>query len=251
MLKLFDIIIIYVYGGMIMKKVLIFGLAFCILFLPIVTMAASFSDVNYYHWAYDNIEKTSDVGVFGGYEDGTFQPEKYVSFLEIFSIIQRMSNPSSEDLQRANSLYGDVSNQYNISQWARSGIEYSLYKNILYESEIKAASESGILTDVPVGDSDFPSREQIAVFFGRFLEVAPDFDHSGLEYDDIDTIGNAIANDLSVSDYLSPLVDLGIFEGQGSEGLFEPTRPFRRAEMAKIVDSSLEYLSENDEENLE
>lgn len=231
-----------------MKKIIGFILVLFLLLIPNFSNAIRFSDVSYSHWAFDSIDNLSDLGIFGGYEDGTFQPEKYVSNLEIFSILQRMSAATDEDVERAIGMYGDVSDRYNISEWAKPGVSLALYKNIVYESELKKAFENGTLTDIPEDDSDFPTREEIAVYFGRFLEVAPSFNHENLEYEDLDTIGNAVANDLSISDYLSPLVDAGIFDSEGSEGYFEPTRPFRRAEMANIVDSSLNYLNEANED---
>lgn len=219
------------------------GIVFIFIFIFFPSPSYAFEDVSYLHWAYEDINSLSDEGVFGGYEDGTFQPEKYVSLLEIFSIIQRMDKPSDLDMARAMRMYEGFLSSYNISDWAKPGISYGLYKNILYESEINKAYESGLLSDIPKKHSDFPTREEIAVYFGRFLEVAPDYDHSNLAYGDIDTIGKALANDLEVSDYLSPLVDLGVFSSEGSEGNFEPTRPFRRAEMASIVVSSLEFIN--------
>lgn len=223
------------------KNIVLFILIVTILFSPSTILAIEFSDIEEDYWAIEHIEKLTAAGILNGYEDGTFKPEKEVSFLEVLSIIKGIIKPKSQEIKRANSIYGKTADKYKISPWARDAFTLALYKNIIYESELMKAQEQGLITDVPSG-RQFPPREFIAVLFGRMLEVAPDFDHNQLKYKDLKDIGKIEASDLEVSDYLSALVNAEIFEAEGSEGKFEPKRPFRRSEMAKITDLSYEYM---------
>ncbi|MDD2497586.1 MAG: S-layer homology domain-containing protein [Desulfitobacteriaceae bacterium] len=48
-----------------------------------------FSDVSPGYWAYADIAAAKGAGIFGGYPDGTFKPEKYVSRAELVVILDR------------------------------------------------------------------------------------------------------------------------------------------------------------------
>lgn len=224
------------------KKYIVIILAFLILLIPVATMAASFTDLDSDHWAYGYIERLTNKKILNGYPDGSFKPDKYVSFIEILSVIRGLTNPTEEQTKSAFQLYNKLAEKYKIEDWAKEAFCLALYNNIIYESELTELNKNGIITDIPQ-EGQFPSREYIAVVFGRALEVAPSYDHSNLKYADADQIGKAFASDLDVKDYLSALVKIGVFDASGSEGKFEPLRPVRRSEIAKITELSYNYLA--------
>lgn len=52
---------------------------------------SAFTDIKE-HWAKSNIEKMSAIGLFKGYEDGTFQPDETVTQAEAVSLIMRIAS---------------------------------------------------------------------------------------------------------------------------------------------------------------
>ncbi|MDO5027686.1 MAG: S-layer homology domain-containing protein [Bacillota bacterium] len=228
-----------------MKKfcsLMILALLLCI---PSKTYGQEFSDIEEDHWAKAYIMSLSQEEIIAGYPDGTFRPDRYVSLLEALSIIEKIKKPDQKEIQVALKHYGKLVDSYNISPWARNAFAYALDKNIIYYSELAYSEKNGYLSDDPDLKGAYPKREDLAVYFARALELAPSYDHSNLQYKDLDQIGSALGNDLEIADYLAALVDAKIFDPKGSEGYFEADRPFRRAELCKIADLSLKYLADN------
>ena len=59
--------------------------------------SAGFSDVKKDHWARNYIRVACDLGLLKGYEDGTFKPEKEVSYAETVAIVLRILGYSNID----------------------------------------------------------------------------------------------------------------------------------------------------------
>lgn len=225
-----------------MKKFISLMLVITILFMPFQAQALGFTDLDSDHWAKGYIEKLTSEEVISGYPDGTFRPERYVSFLESLTMIKKIKRPDQAEIKNAIRSYGPLADKYKISPWAKEAFCYCLYKNIIYQSEAEDALKKGYLVDDPSLNDAYPTRADLAVYFARALELPPSYDHSNLLYKDLDKIGKALGNDLDIADYLSALVKVGVFDAQGSEGYFEGDRPFRRAELCKITDLSLKHL---------
>lgn len=66
--------------------------------------AATFSDINK-HWAKDAILKAAELGIVTGYADGTFQPDKKVTRVELAAMLSRAS---SLEVESASSTFSDV-----------------------------------------------------------------------------------------------------------------------------------------------
>lgn len=80
--------------------------------------AASFSDVQN-HWAQAQIEKWADQGLIGGYQDGTFKPNKQVSRAEFVAMTNRafdIKGTGAEvgfaDVKATDWFYAEVSKAY-------------------------------------------------------------------------------------------------------------------------------------------
>ena len=62
-----------------------------------MNFSAGFSDVKKEHWARNYIRVACDLGLLKGYEDGTFKPEKEVSYAETVAIVLRILGYSNID----------------------------------------------------------------------------------------------------------------------------------------------------------
>lgn len=80
-----------------MKKIVSF---LCVMVIVLLTalpvFAASFSDVDESHWAYNNIINLADQGIVNGYEDGTFKPENMVTYGEFMKLIMCTYMPKNK-----------------------------------------------------------------------------------------------------------------------------------------------------------
>lgn len=56
--------------------------------------SAAFQDVQSDYWAANDIAAVQEAKLFGGYEDGTFRPERKMTRAEAVSVIYRLLNPS-------------------------------------------------------------------------------------------------------------------------------------------------------------
>ncbi|SHJ13340.1 S-layer homology domain-containing protein [Desulfofundulus thermosubterraneus] len=73
------------------SKLLAVTLVFCLLLALAGAAYAGFSDLNG-HWAQKQVEKWADKGLVGGYQDGTFRPNKAVTRAEFVALVNRAMN---------------------------------------------------------------------------------------------------------------------------------------------------------------
>lgn len=214
-------------------------------FLSSNAYAKSFNDVKKtgsYGWAYSSVDRLSDKKVFGGYPDGTFKPERPVSFLEIMQVIKNVKNPSAEELKEANKAFSKTTKKYNVASWAEEAVNYNLYKNIITEKTLESASKRGFLKTT---GQVFPDRNSVTVYFGRAFGLSGTGNSSSLKHKDVDKIPKMTKG------YLSELVDANIYSATGSDGYFNGKKYIRRAEVAVIADKGLNYLENKPVENIE
>lgn len=233
------------------KHLLIFGLVFLMVLTPLASVqAASYSDVPGNYWAKEYIDKMTTEGVIQGYPDNTYKPERYVSYLEIMELLKGVKNLSKDEMESAIRDKQYLAKFYKVPSWAQESVSVALNEGILERLELKSAGEQEMLVD-NADNGAYPSRAIIAVYYARALGLEPEEDHSILKYKDIQEVedySNPAISDANVADYLAALVKAGIFADTGSDGNFEPDRPLRRSEMAKIT--MLSYQYEDIESNL-
>ncbi len=75
-----------------------------------ITGGENFIDIDG-HWAEENIIKAEVMGLFNGYEDGTFRPDAYITRAEAMAVINRITVRRSNN----NSFIGDFINWPDIS----------------------------------------------------------------------------------------------------------------------------------------
>jgi len=103
---------------------------------------AGFSDVPDSHWAAANIEKLSELGVVGGYSDGTFRPDHSVSQAEAVCMAVRVMGfqaSLSDNLPQVS---------FSVPEWAneevRLAIKHGLLKNNEQFSAYSGASRAWV-----------------------------------------------------------------------------------------------------------
>ncbi len=220
-----------------LKRALVIGLS-AITLASTSVYAKSFSDVKRggnYSWAYDAIDVLSNNNVISGYTDGTFKPERPVSFPEVMQLLIQVINPSDDEIKEADNKYGKLVKDNDVSNWAQKAMSVALYRDIISESEFKDAASKGFFSNA----SKFPNRADIAVFFARGLKLSSKGDESYLQHKDKDKMSS------SVKGYLASLVKEGVFASTGSDGYFNGDRAIRRSEMAIITKASFDYAKKN------
>ncbi|MGI6066709.1 MAG: S-layer homology domain-containing protein [Bacillota bacterium] len=121
-----------------------------------------FSDVKPGYWAYADIAAAKGAGIFGGYPDGTFKPERYVSRAELAVILDRAfdlgypaAGVSFKDLGKSGYAWADSS----IINLAGNGIVAGYEGGYFYpERNVTRAEFSVFLTRVLDGAFRLPVR---------------------------------------------------------------------------------------------
>lgn len=221
-----------------MKKFFIIGLSAITLVQGID--AKSFSDMkdSGYGWANEYVDYLTEKNLLAGYDDGTFKPQRAVSFLETLKIIESLKIGTVKN----NETY-DLT-KYNIPAWAIGAVSYNLKIGTITLNTIDAAVKKGL-----INGKKYPTRGTIATLFGRAFESDKSGDISLLNYKDLNKINKEALK------YLPGLVSFGIFDRNGSDGYFNGEKHIRRAEMAVIMKKALnykeQYHSTKQDENLE
>lgn len=210
-----------------------------------ITYAKSFKDLTTsgsYYWAYESVNNLSGKGVLDGYPNGTFKPQKAVSFLEVMQIIKNIKNPSKDIIDESIEIYGKDINKLGLPQWSKEAVAYNLKINTITLKTLSEAKSRGFLKSKnPI----YPNRNSVTVYFARALNLSQT-KNNNLKHKDLNSIPDLTKG------YLSSLVDLGIYSDTGSDGYFNGNNYIRRAEIAIVADKAMEYLKNKpiEEDNL-
>ena len=116
--------------------------------------AANYSDVTPDHWAYENIQKISDMGAFSGYEDGTFRPEAAMTHEEFLKTLIEMVAPGSIPSTPINYEKVDTNDPSDPLFWSNHWDAWA-------QPYLTKAIELGL-----IGDGSAASNERIAKLLG-------------------------------------------------------------------------------------
>ncbi|WP_158299537.1 right-handed parallel beta-helix repeat-containing protein [Paenibacillus antri] len=173
------------------------------------------------HWAAEGIMRLQALGWVGGYEDGTFRPDRSVTRAEFIAVLIRALK-----LKPAGSFtvpFRDVPADY----WATD--------------EIAAGRSVGLLAGDPDGafrPNDGMTRAEAASVLARAY-LYPEDDQSGFAFRDV-------SQEHWAYESVMTLAGNGIVEGN-SQGLFQPNRSVTRAEVAvmllRTIDSNVRPAS--------
>lgn len=217
-----------------LNKALSVGLCAAVL-VPGIVSAKEFKDVKAngeYGWAYKYIDVLSDDGVIDGYPNGNYEPAKPVSLEETFQLLKGIINPSSSELKDAVKNYGSICDENGVSSWAKDSVSLALSRGIVSSTDLKQAKDKDLLGP---NKTKYPDRNTVSVYFAKGLNLSANGNEKLLKHKDVDKIPAVTKG------YLASLVEAGIFDATGSDGVFEGNRHIRRSEMAKITKLSYDH----------
>lgn len=221
-----------------LKKVAVIAMSTLVLAQSSAVFAASFPDVTksgQYGWAYEYIDEMSNKGVITGYEDGTFKPGNNITYLETLKLISGVINADKSEINTALETYKTVLTENKVPDWAKEAVAISLKRGATNESEVKMAAQAGM---IEIGTNKRIDRMTISVYLARALELEPKT-VSSLKYKDANEINKDFVN------LIAALIDTGVLHEDGRDGLFEPDKPVRRSEVAKMIKTAYDYVGKN------
>ncbi|MBF8984912.1 S-layer homology domain-containing protein, partial [Lutibacter sp. B2] len=181
--------------------------------------AVNISDIQG-HWGEKFIKDLISKGAINGYPDGTFKPNKTISFAEFLSISVRSVAGNDVQAPGAN------------EHWASGVYQTAIDKGIIEPSEFKGSAES---FSAPI------SREDMALILVRLNENI-----QGEQRVDASTMKNKIQDYNSISAkrtyYVEQAYKKGLLGGKGDIG-FAPKAQLTRAEAATATMNMLNYQS--------
>ena len=224
-------------------KVVSVMLMVLILIPAIPSYAATFSDVNSTHWAYNYIEELAKLKYFNGYEDGTFKPKGTLTYLETIQLLSKLLNISDDEVKASKQAYGKLVSELNVPAWAQEAVMKCLYKGVITESELKAAGSKDMIR---VGTNKRVGRLDISIYMAKAMgleELANSTTFVSLTYKDLLSIKSEYHKLLYV------LIEAGVLSANGTgNGYFEPSSPLLREQMAKMMSVAYDYLQKNPQE---
>ncbi len=192
-----------------MKKYFNLGLVLLLLVILLIPVYGNqrYSDLPVGHWAYRNVEEMSDSGLISGYPDGTFGPDKEITYGEFIKLLYVCQ--TGESLIQPEEC------------WAL---------NYYYES-----GKIGLFTLADVGQNDLDkiiSRGAMALMVGNTLK------NYGYEVpDDIEEIFSEIYDINKSTTYVNEIAmcfKAGILNGY-PDGNFLPNGSLTRAEAVTVI----------------
>jgi len=186
------------------------------------------------HWGESYIEwSTNEVGLFQGYNDGTFKPENNITRAEFMSILNRLLELQNLDSTKIDSRfqldYADITKNF----WA-----YDHIHRVAYYLENKARKKVDLKSIFP--GNNLRANEPITRYEAGVLTsliTAPPIKVSNKNYRDLST-------NVEFYKEIIELTGNGVVKGY-DDGTFRPGNNITRAEAATIIKnaySELEYL---------
>lgn len=213
------------------------------------------------HWARLAIEKMSAVGLFDGYEDGTFKPNKPITQVELIAVLMRVTAMSSTAVADEN---GEDNEQEGVDEEAgeenMSGEQEGVVDNELSEGEgnvteeelagvpewargvVKEAAQMRVINLNRFHSHVQATRAQAAVWIAKSLGLEP----VQINVDELPFTDGVLISPEDAG-YIMALYKEGIITGMPG-GKFNPNSAITRAQMAAILERLLtESVAESDE----
>jgi chitodextrinase len=190
---------------------------------------SEFKDMNG-HWGKRSVEKVQNLGIFGGYADGSFQPDKALTQAELAVIIDRLLQLKNGDEEIDFDDIEGLENQGDIPDWARKSIMKGFQKHYFNFNRFHSQVQVDRLT--------------ACVALAKALELEPVTDFSDNPFTDRGLISDEDYG------YLLALYEEGYITGY-SNGYFNPNLLLSRAQMAAIIDRLMDELDADVDEDTE
>jgi hypothetical protein len=183
--------------------------------------ASKFKDAEN-HWARDSIDLLTEMGLFYGYPDGTFQPDQSVTEAECIVLLMRLADDADESVDEELDKYSDEDK--NVPAWVHKSYKKAVKKGIINVNRFHSSVQA--------------NRALIAVWVAKAMKLEP-VDTTEMPYSDYLLISK---EDLG---YILALYKEGLMVGN-PDGKFNPNSKITRAEMAAILQRILD--EETDDE---
>ncbi len=174
------------------------------------------------HWGSASIQRMTNLGLFAGYNDGTFKPNNQLSQAEMIALVMRLvdynSNDDEEDSVSDNEKYKAV------PVWARNSVKQAVNLRIMSLNRFHSAQQA--------------SRAVTCVAFAKALGLDP------IDIDDVNFSDKLLINKEDLG-YILAMYKEGYIKGTPGN-YFLPQNCITRAEMATILERILANLREDD-----
>ncbi|MBU0577633.1 S-layer homology domain-containing protein [Patescibacteria group bacterium] len=177
----------------------------------IQAVATGFSDVSRAHSYYVSITYLNEVGVLGGYSDGTFKPENTINRAEVLKVI--LSGAGIQPAETFEQLFPDV----NADHW--------------FAPYVLKAKELGFVKGNDIDGTFAPAREVNLAEFLKMLLIA-----NGLNVDTLQgqSVVPNVPLDAWYASYVNYAAALGIID-RDSEGNVDVSKILTRGEVANTI----------------
>ena len=169
------------------------------------------------HWSRGAILRWNKLGIFNGYDDGNYRPDKNISRAEMASLMVNLMD------------------YFNMSENTYTDVEAGSW----YEDAISMAVAAGIMGgygDGRVGPADNLTRQDAVVMFCKALGIKQD--DAKADFRDYDDIADYAAG------YVNAMSNAGLISGYGDAGEFRPRANITRAEIVTIMNNSVsDYIT--------
>ena len=167
------------------------------------------------HWAKESIDRLSEEEILGGYEDGTYRPNNYVSRAEFIAMVNRVL----EYRGGAEISFADVSADNWFYQDMGIAVQYGFING--YE-------------DNTIRPNSYIARQDVAAILCRAVGLT----------EDTSAVAD-LADQAQIASYaqgaVGAVIKAGLFGGY-EDNTIRPTRNTSRAEVAVILDKLIQYL---------
>ena len=205
------------------KRFTAFALAAALcLGLAVPASAAGFSDVPASHWAYEQINRAVADGIVGGYQDGSFQPSRPVSYGAFSLMLARAFYP------------GELAAYPNAGTEAGEAI---MNRHNILEDTGRASKSSG---------ADLPREGMAQCLYKLLLALGAPVPVDTEYVKCISSISDFSDIDVNCRRAVMVCYTLGLLSGQ-SGGKFGPKNTINRAKACVVISRLRDYIQSNGE----
>lgn len=182
------------------------------------------------HWGSQSVQKMQSLGILGGYDDGTFRPDRQLTMAELAVIIDRiLDQREANDDEDVIENDDDDAELSDVPSWAKDAVSKGFHKNYFNMKRFHSHVQVDRLT--------------ACVAIAKALELEPVTDFTRNPFKDMGLI--------KISDedfgYLLALYEEGYIKGN-PDGTFNPYSLLSRAQMAAIIENLIDQDDEDSDD---
>ncbi len=225
-----------------MKKIMTVLLAICFISGSVLAdKTPKFTDLEDVEWAEKYIEKSAELGLVNGYEDGTFKPNAHItkcnSVLMLYRMLDIQDLIDQDKTAKITKKHTKIMNKLYIPPYKNNelhnAIAYFLDNDVLSRKNIETFMGNSEELQTKI------SRQEIAYYLGRILNKELNGNVNAKLKVKLDDFKDADDIKEDYKPYISFLHEINIIKGD-DDGKFNPTSNITRAEFCTIVYRSLD-----------